>query len=85
MDVQSILRNYIRDNFLLRKDMTDIGDDDPLLESGIVDSIGIVQFASFLESTFDIVIDDEDIVPENFETMASIAAFVDRQRGQVSP
>jgi len=85
VDVQSILRNYIRDNFLLRKDMTDIGDDDPLLESGIVDSIGIVQFASFLESTFDIVIDDEDIVPENFETMASIAAFVDRQRGQVSP
>jgi len=84
VDVQSILRNYIRDNFLLRKDMTDIGDDDPLLESGIVDSIGIVQFASFLESTFDIVIDDEDIVPENFETMTSIAAFVDRQRGQVS-
>lgn len=84
MDVLPVVRNYIRDNFLLRKDLQDLGDDDPLLETGIIDSIGIVQFASFIESSFDIVIDDEEIVPENFETVTSIVSFVDRKRAEAT-
>lgn len=84
MDVVSSLRRYIAENFLHRRGVSQVGEDDPLLESGIVDSMGILQLVGFLESRFGIDVDDEDIVPENFETMMSISAFVDmkvRQKG----
>lgn len=76
MDILPSLRNYIRENFLQKKDLEDIGDDDQLLDSGIVDSMGIIKLVSFLESQFGIEVEDDQIVPENFETMTSIAAYV---------
>lgn len=80
MDVLTGLRKYIKENFLLKKDMGDIGDDDPLLDSGIVDSMGIVQLVGFLESQFGIEVEDEEILPENFETMTSITTFVNTKQ-----
>lgn len=76
MDVLVSLHKFIKDNFLYKKETGDVGDDDPLLDSGIVDSMGILQLVNFLESEFSINVDDEEVVPENFETMNSIAAFV---------
>jgi len=76
VDILPSLRNYIRENFLQKKDLEDIGDDDQLLDSGIVDSMGIIKLVSFLESQFGIEVEDDQIVPENFETMTSIAAYV---------
>lgn len=81
MDVVTSLRNYIKANFLLEADAPDVGEHDPLLESGIVDSMGILQFVSYIESEFGIDVDDEEIVPDNFETITDIAAFVDAKRG----
>lgn len=82
MDVSTSLRGYIVENFLLQSDVSEVGDDDPLLESGIVDSMGILRFVGFIESEFGIEVDDGEIVPENFETVADIAAFVDAKRAE---
>lgn len=57
-----------------------VGPDDSLLDSGLVDSTGIFELVTFLEENFGIKIEDEEIVPEHFETAAQIAAFVDRKR-----
>jgi len=57
-----------------------VGNDDSLLDSGILDSVAIFELVSFLEDTFGIKIDDESIIPENFETVTLVAAFVDRKR-----
>jgi acyl carrier protein len=51
-----------------------------LLDSGLIDSTGILELVSFLESEFGIRVEDEEIVPENFETVSRIAAFVDSKR-----
>jgi acyl carrier protein len=56
---------------------SNLADDYPLLERGVIDSLGMHQLVTFLESTYDIEIDDEDLVPENFETLAAIADMVD--------
>lgn len=80
MDVLTSLRKYIKETFLLQSDAADVGDDDPLLESGIVDSMGILQFVNFIEAEYGIDVDDDEIVPENFETMTEIAAFVKAKR-----
>jgi len=47
-----------------------------LLEEGIVDSLGLQQLVSFLETEFGVVVDDEHLLPENFETLDAITALV---------
>lgn len=51
-----------------------------LLDSGLIDSTGIIEVVSFLEAEYGIAVADEDIVPENFETVRRIAAFVESKR-----
>ena len=57
-----------------------VGPDDSLLDSGLVDSTGIFELVSFLEDTFGVKVEDEEIVPEHFETSAMVAGFIDRKR-----
>ena len=53
-----------------------------LLEKGILDSLGILDVVSFLESEFSIAISDEDLLPENFQTLSTLSAFVLRKNGK---
>ena len=57
-----------------------VGLDESLLDQGIVDSAVMIDLISHLESTCGIQVPDEDMTPENFETLRSIAAYVDRQK-----
>jgi acyl carrier protein len=54
--------------------------DDNLLAQGIIDSMGLLKLVTFLETRFDIETTDEDLVPENFTTLAMIGDFVERKR-----
>lgn len=76
MDVESTLKEFIRENFLARKGQTEISNEDMLLDMGLVDSAGIFELMSFMERTFGIALDDTEIVPENFESINSLAAFI---------
>lgn len=78
MDSRRALRSFIEGNFWVRDG---VGDDDSLLDSGILDSTGLVEVVAFLESKFEIVIADTEIIPENFETIARMDAFVARRTG----
>jgi acyl carrier protein len=51
-------------------------DADPLLENGILDSLGILEVVTFIEHEFHIVLNDDDLIPENFRSIEYIAAFV---------
>lgn len=53
------------------------GEDTSLLESGIVDSIGILEIVAFIEQNFAITVSDDDLVPENFGSISGMAAFVE--------
>ena len=55
-------------------------DDYPLLEKDVLDSMGIIQVVAFLEDEFGIEVDDAELVPENFETIGSIAKLIDSKR-----
>lgn len=56
-----------------------IAGDDNLLESGIIDSLGILDLVSFLEQDFGIVVADDDLVPENFQSVVRITRFVEQR------
>lgn len=57
---------------------------DPLLDSGIVDSLGTLDIVMYLENEFGIVMDEEDMIPEHFESVEAIASFVCRKNGSHS-
>ena len=74
------IRSFIESNFLVDA-TTSLKDDDSLLQLQIVDSTGFLELIHFLESDFELKVADDEMVPENLETIDNIAQFVARKRG----
>ena len=84
MDVERSVREFLKDNVVVRQSDAEISADQSLLDSGILDSASILELVSFLESRFDLVIADEELLPENFETINAIVALVEAKAGSTS-
>lgn len=78
-DIQGRVRSFIEENFLFRSDLSQLADSESLLENGVMDSTGILELVAFLETEFAIQMSDADIVPDNLDSMAAIAAYVERK------
>jgi len=79
--IEQRIQAFLLDKFpLARKD--GIEKDTALLEKGVLDSLGILDVVSFLESEFAIQISDEDLVPENFKSLSTISVFVQNKSGR---
>lgn len=79
MSTEAKLQEYIEKTFVREKGKRVAGGDS-LLDSGLVDSTGVFELVSFIEAEFGIKIEDEEILPEHFETIDNLAAFVNRKR-----
>ena len=80
MDLTTKIRDYIVENFLFG-DAEPLEDDQmSLLDNGIIDSTGVMELVAFLEADFGLNVSDEELVPENLDSVASIAAFVQRKQ-----
>ena len=76
-DVIGKIRSFLQDNFLyLRPDDFQLGDDDRLLERGIIDSMGIVEMITFIEDTFGVKVAEDEISEANLGSLTAIARFV---------
>lgn len=73
------IRTFIVENFLLGSD-SGFDNTESLLESGIIDSTGIMHVVAFLEERFGIVVEDEDMVADNLESVARISNYVERKQ-----
>lgn len=80
MSIASEIERFILDEIVQGTgvDAIDAGED--LLASGIIDSHGLMEVVGFIESRYGIIVADEDLLPENFESLASIEGFVTRKR-----
>jgi acyl carrier protein len=74
------IRRFIETSFLFRADRQGLGDDESLLGAGLIDSTGILELVSYLEAEFGIIVQDEEIVPENLDSVRLIGAYVDHKR-----
>jgi acyl carrier protein len=79
MTVQDQLRDFLLESFYV-SDPSELTDDLSLIDSGIVDSTGMLDVILFIEETFDIQVADSETVPDNLETITRIAAYVARKR-----
>ncbi len=77
IDTKQSIREFVETSFLFREGRERLGDDESLLGAGLIDSTGILELVSYLESAFDIVVQDEEIVPENLDSVGQIAAYVE--------
>jgi acyl carrier protein len=75
--IRGKIRSFISEAFFVEG----FSDEESFLRSGIVDSMGMAQLVAFLEQEFRIEILDEELVPENLDSVARGAAFVERKRG----
>jgi acyl carrier protein len=79
--IQTTVRAFIVESYLFGEDDPDLTEDTSLLESGVVDSTGILELVSFIESTYGFRLPDEDMLPENLDSIDRIAAYVSRRTG----
>jgi acyl carrier protein len=82
MSVSADIEQFILSELTQGRGITTIDPKENLLSKGIVDSHGVMELVGFLEQRYGITVGDEDLSPENFESVASIEAFVQRKNGQ---
>jgi len=75
MTIRDSIRSFVAETFFV----DDFADDDGFLGSGIVDSMGMLQLVTFLQDRFGIEIRDDELVPENLDSLARATAFVERK------
>ncbi|RFA25163.1 acyl carrier protein [Alkalilimnicola ehrlichii] len=80
MSITEKIRQHILANYLFTDDPAALADDDSFLEQGIIDSTGIMEVIFFLEEEFGIRVDDDELIPENLDSVNRIARFVQRKR-----
>jgi acyl carrier protein len=77
--MQQQIRQFILTSFLFTDDASALKNEDSLLERGIMDSTGVLELVAFLETQFGIKVDDDELVPENLDSVNQIGAFVVRK------
>jgi acyl carrier protein len=78
-DVEKQVRGFILDNFLFSDDEDRLRRDMSLFDSGVVNSTGVLEIVGFIEESFELQVDDTELIPENFETIARISAYIERK------
>jgi len=75
------IRNFIVENFLFGND-ENLNNDTSFLEEGIIDSTGVLELVTFLEETFNIQIEDEELIPENLDSLNNVTNFIEAKLKQ---
>ncbi|AGC44528.1 acyl carrier protein [Myxococcus stipitatus DSM 14675] len=81
MSIRDRIRAFIVDTFFV----DDFGDNDSFLRKGLIDSTGMMELVSFIETELGIKLEDKELVPENLDSLARVVAFVERKQPQRLP
>ena len=74
-EIKDAIRMFIVENFLFGNN-GDLEDNTSFLEEGIVDSTGVLELVAFIQETFEITVEDEELIPENFDSIANVIAYL---------
>jgi len=79
-NIAAEIRKFVAENFLF-DDAGSLEDSTSFIESGVIDSTGILELVTFLEMTYEIKVESEDMVPENFDSIDKITRFLTKKLG----
>lgn len=77
--VSDVLITFIKENFITGRSQKEISPEESLVDSGIIDSTGILELVMFLEEKYSITIEDEELIPENLDSVKNLVAFLERK------
>jgi acyl carrier protein len=80
-EIKAAVRRYIEDNFIMGAGGVALADGDSFLEHHVLDSTGFLELIGHLEETYGIKVLDDEMVPENLDSLDSVATFVAHKRG----
>lgn len=80
MDRKKQIRDFILENYLFTNEDSALSNDQSLLEAGIIDSTGILELIAFLQETFGLTVDDDEMIPDNFDSVDRIVSYVSRKK-----
>ena len=84
MTIHSQIRQFIAENFLFSDNGFNLGDDVSFLDEGIIDSTGTLELVLFVEDTFSFEVGDDEIEPDNFDSVNKLAAYIARKQAVIS-
>ena len=77
-----VIRNFVIENYLFGQGGEELSNDSEFLKMGIIDSMGVLELVGFIEEEFGISIDDEELVPDNLDSVNRIVAYVAKKRSE---
>jgi acyl carrier protein len=77
--MQNEVRQFVIDNFLFGQSDRQLDDSDSFLESGIIDSTGVLELIAFIETKYQVSIADDELVPANLDSIERVSAFIERK------
>ena len=83
MTVSDKLRDYVTENFLFGNTDYNLNNNDSFIEKGIIDSTGVLELVTYVEENFNLRIADEEIVPDNLDSIAKLTTFIKKKANRV--
>jgi len=80
METKAVIEKFIVEELMVSPPGTVLDPDESLVSSGVIDSLAILRLIAFVEETFGVTVADDEVVPENFETVNIIKEFVEARR-----
>lgn len=77
--IEAKVRQYVLDKLLFGRTEVMVDGDTSFLESGIIDSTGVLELVAFLEEEFHVKVEDEDLIPANLDSVNAVTRFVERK------
>lgn len=82
-EIASVIREYIAQNILFSSNNYPYPDEASLLEEGIVDSMNVLELVTFVEEEFGFQVPQEDVVPDNFDSISNLSTYIQRKRAEL--
>ena len=77
--VRQQLRSFILENYLFTDDQSALADNSSFLDGGILDSMGILELIDYLDETFAIKVEGDELIPDNLDSIDSLIAFIGKK------
>jgi len=84
MHIENLIQNYIAENLLFCSNGYEYNNDASFLKEGIIDSMGVMELVTFVSDTFGIQVEPYEVLPENFDSVNKLAAFIRRKKAGIN-
>jgi len=79
MNFEQTIRNFIIESFIIDGNPNQLDNDQSFLESGIIDSTGILELVSFIEEHYEVKIEDEELIPDHLDSVNNVVKFINKK------